>query len=164
MAIKQIPGLRGPDTPTKFAVRKGPFQDPAQNYTLTCATGAYVYAGVNATLTVQRRLAAAAGAYVIAGQAASLRVDRKLALATGAYNYAGIAATLTYVSGAPGAVNYTLALATGAYAYARQSAILTYVNKAPALPVQVTPYFDVMVTAKQTPRRKLPDLRLLLIG
>lgn len=178
MAIKQIPGLRGPDKPTKFAVSKGPFQDPARNYTLTCDVGAYVYTGIAASVGVARKLPCATGAYAYAGLTATVGVARKLPCATGAYSYSGLAATLTVqrrLSAATGSyaiagqaatlgVARKLALATGAYVYTGQAATLTYVANVPAAPPLVFPYFpDVEVMAKQR-KRKPVDLRLLLIG
>jgi len=97
---------------------------------LSLAVGAYVYTGQAATLTVARRLALDAGAYVYTGQAASLTVARKLSLAAGAYAYVGQDATLTYVPGAA-RVDYVLACAAGAYAISGKNAGLVYVNNAP---------------------------------
>jgi hypothetical protein len=119
------------------------------NYTLTCASGSYVYTGQAATLELARKLSLAAGAYVYTGQAAtlvvarnlslavgaytytgvaaSLKLDRKLALAAGAYSYAGLPATLTYVPGAA-KIDYVLACAAGAYVINGQDAVLTYTS------------------------------------
>ena len=94
-----------------------------QTYVLACETGAYVYAGNDATLTYHSgavatnyTLTCAVGAYSYSGLPATLTVARNLQLATGAYAYTGNAATLTYVPGAV-TVNYTLTCETGAYLY-----------------------------------------------
>ena len=88
------------------------------NYTLDCSAGAYVYTGQSATLVVGRKLALSAGAYTYTGQSATLVVDRKLALSAGAYTYTGQAADLL--------VSRNLALSAGAYTYTGQDALLTY--------------------------------------
>jgi len=95
----------------------------AVNYTLSCATGAYAYAGNAASLKQAHSLVLAPGAYTLSGKAATLTVARRLALAPGAYAYTGQAATLTYSSGG---VDYTLTCAAGEYAYAGSDAALSY--------------------------------------
>lgn len=115
----------GEANPSDVILRDPTTTSSKVDYVLTCAAGAYAYAGQAATLTVARSLSLAAGAYAYTGQAATLTVARNLSLATGAYGYAGNAATLTYTPGVA-KVDYTLACAPGEYALTGLDAVLTY--------------------------------------
>lgn len=103
---------------------------------MTCAVGAYSYAGLPATLTyvpgivpaVNYALTCAVGAYTYSGIAAVLSPKHNYALvcAVGEYAYSGQAATLSAKH------NYALSCANGGYEYAGLPATLTY--SAGALP------------------------------
>lgn len=145
---------QGESNPSDVKLRDPTTPGAKVDYVLTCAAGAYAYAGQAAVLTVARNLSLAAGAYSYTGQAASLTVSRNLALDAGAYAYAGNDATLDYVPGAA-KIDYTLDCEAGAYVYTGQDAVLAYEPKTVFLSDWVPP----KRTQKKDNHKRLNDER-----